>query len=337
MKSKSESNIDNLNYDVLKEIYENKEMLNYKQLCEKLGINVLAGSSKSKQLKELSGIMKYERQGQKYLITELCDKEIIDMFNKRSVYIPYIQLILTDIFENLKKDELYFTYKDMLLGFGMINNNYKLLAGSDSSYHNCQIVANENGFSPKHLYDYIDLSYNRILKPIVDSALISMKKSKAIDYCTAYGLYKKIKVGDTTVNQNIFTNINEPLGKELFKIEGECMSELGIKGLNELYGKKSFLKREYYKRCNEKLLPHGIEFDGFYKSIYIIVNKKRLANNIPSLKTDLNSLIQKRIKGAFPTTFKELTGHEMNEFIRATIEINGTNEYNFKKDLFGEI
>lgn len=74
-KSKGTSNIENLNYDVLKEIYENKEMLNYKQLCNRLEIDELTGNSKLKQLKELSGILKYKRIGQKYLITELCDKE----------------------------------------------------------------------------------------------------------------------------------------------------------------------------------------------------------------------------------------------------------------------
>ena len=332
MKSKSESNIDNLNYDVLKEIYENKEMLNYKQLCERLGINVLTGNSKVKQLKELSGILKYERKGQKYLITELCDKEIVDMFNKRSIYIPYIQLILTDIFENLKKEELYFTYKEILYELGMINKNYKVLTGNNS-YYNCQVVANENGFSPNHLYKYISKSYNEILKPIVKSALNSMKNSKSIDCVTGYGLYKKTKVGSDYVYQTKFTNINEDLGRMLFKIEGETMDDLGIKNSNELYGKKSHLQKEYYKLCDEKLSKYKIEYDGFYRSNFIILNKKRLANNIPELKKELNQLIQKRISGTIINTLDFLNGYEMKEFLKATIEIDGKNDYDFYNDL----
>lgn len=63
--SKSQSNIEGLNYDELKKICDEKEMLNYKQLCERLDIPILNGTSKTKQIKEINTICKYEKNWKK--------------------------------------------------------------------------------------------------------------------------------------------------------------------------------------------------------------------------------------------------------------------------------
>ena len=74
--SKSKSNIENLNYDELKNIFDNQEMLNYKQLCERLGIPILGGSSKVKQIKEIATICKYEKIRRKYKIVEIYEEPL---------------------------------------------------------------------------------------------------------------------------------------------------------------------------------------------------------------------------------------------------------------------
>lgn len=80
--SKSQSNIEGLNYDELKNIFDNQEMLNYKQLCEKLEIPVLSGSSKVKQIKEINTICKYEKIGRKYKIIKIYE-EPLEYFDNR--------------------------------------------------------------------------------------------------------------------------------------------------------------------------------------------------------------------------------------------------------------
>lgn len=65
--SKSQSNIEGLNYDELKKICDNKEELSYSKLCKRIGIKEFGGNSKIKQMAELKTVCKYE----KYKIIEI--------------------------------------------------------------------------------------------------------------------------------------------------------------------------------------------------------------------------------------------------------------------------
>lgn len=325
-----------MNYDKLEELFNTKELLNYKELCEHLNIPELAGNSKKKQLRELNGLCVFERIGQKYKVIEICDKEILDLFNNRSIYIPYIQVIISDIFEKIGKEELYLTTKELMLKTGMINNNFKILLGKDT-YYNCQIISIMNGFNVEHLYNYGNKGYNEVLRPVIDSALKSMKNSKMIDYITGYKLYKEIKVDGQKIHSYKYTSINEELGKVIFKIEGESMDELGIKSSSELYGNKIHLRNNYYKLCNEKLKDYKIDYDGVFRCYLIIINKKRLYHNIKDLRIEFNELIQNKIRTSKSQAFKLLTREELETFIKATIVVgDNNNEYNFYNDLYPE-
>lgn len=80
--SKSQSNIINLDYNELGKIYSNEELLNYKEFCKRLNIKECAGNSKTKQLRELMGVCKFERIGQKYKIIEIYE-EPLEYFDNR--------------------------------------------------------------------------------------------------------------------------------------------------------------------------------------------------------------------------------------------------------------
>lgn len=343
--SKSQSNINNLDYNELEKIYSNEELLNYKELCKRLNIKECAGNSKTKQLKELMGVCKFERIGQKYKIIEISDKETIDLFNNRSIYIPYIQIILSHLFEQCciknNKNEMYFSTRELMFKIGMINENFKAITGKDM-YFNCSLVAKENGFNQDNLYKFAYKGYNSVLKPIIKSALKSMKNSKSIEIIDGYKLYKKVKISDKqTVISYKYTNVNEDLGKEIFMIEGNTMSAMNISGSNELYGRKAYLKDEYYNNCNkiikekskndELFKENKWDYDGFYRAYLIIVNNKRLTNNIKDLRDEFNQIIQDKMYRT--KTLKFLTGEELDIFVKATIDTLEENEYNFKNDI----
>lgn len=69
--SKSQSNIENLNYDELKKICDNKEELSYSKLCKRINIKEFSGNSKIKQMAELKTVCKYEKYKTKYKIIEI--------------------------------------------------------------------------------------------------------------------------------------------------------------------------------------------------------------------------------------------------------------------------
>lgn len=327
------TNIDNLNYEELENIYKNKELLNYKQLCQKLNIPVLTSNSKKKQLRELSAVFKHERRGQKYLITEICDKEVVDLFNNRSIYLPYIQILLSHIFEEKNAEELFFSTKEIMCATGMINNNFKTLTGKYMKL-DCNTISNIHGYNKDNFYKYIDKGYNSVLKPIIRSALSSMQNSKSIEVITAYKAYSYKN------RRYVYTSVEDDLGKEIFNIEGNTMTEMGIKGANELYGRKINLKDEYHERCNKKLKDkyeeqlfrdNRWEFDGFYRCYKIIINKKRLANNINFLKKEFNDLIKNKMLKTKTLNF--LTGEELHTYIKQTISTDNVGVYDFKEEI----
>lgn len=336
--SKSRSNIETIDYDKLKELCESGEKLFYNQMCEKLNIPVLAGSSKIKQMRELTGICKYEKIGRKYIIKELCDREVIDLFNNRSIYIPYIQILLSQEFEKYNKDELYFSIRELMEKLGTFNHNFKAVSGRDS-YYKCDIISKKYNINNGNLYKFVTKGYNSVLKPIIKSALNSMQNSRSIDLITGYKTYKYYDTESYKGFIYTYTNINEPLGKEIFSIEGKCMSEMGIKGANELYGSKVYLQDDYYNNCNQRLKDNyntelyknnNWDFDGFYRCYLIIINKKRLAYNINEIKKEFNYLIQDRMRRT--QTFNFLMGSELDNFIKMMIDIE-QKDYNFEKDI----
>ena len=69
--TKTESNIPNIDYGNLMRLKCEKTWVTYKQLCECLNIPYLTSNSKTKQLRELSAICRYEKQGNKYRITSM--------------------------------------------------------------------------------------------------------------------------------------------------------------------------------------------------------------------------------------------------------------------------
>ncbi len=330
--SKSKSNIDGLNYEELQKIYGNQEKLNYRELCKRINIEEKSGNSKIKQMRELSGVFKYKKDGYKFIITEICDREVVDLFNNRSIYIPYIEILLSSIFEKNNTDELFFSVKEIMKNTGMINKNFNEIVGGDIKTK-ARFVAKAHGYDINNFYEYCNKGYNSILKPIVKSALNSMKNRKSIEIIDAYKAYRG--------NYYKYISVEDELGKEIFKIEGDVMTELGINGTNELYGSKIYLRDNYYRRCNEvfrnKCKNEDIfkdndwNFLGFYRCYKIIINKKRLSYNISELKREFNNIIQNKM---FRTkTLNFLTGKELDEFVKATIDIKSQNDYDFRKDI----
>lgn len=72
----------------------------YRQVCEALGEKVEAGNSKKAQLKDWDCHFKYEKQGNKFIITEIYEtpkeREDLRALGKNSVYSDFVQLLILD-------------------------------------------------------------------------------------------------------------------------------------------------------------------------------------------------------------------------------------------------
>ena len=336
--SKSQSNIEGLNYDELKKICDNKEELSYSKLCKRINIKELSGNSKIKQIRELSGICKFTKEKNKYKFEEICEKEIIDLFDNRSIYVPYIQILLSHIFDIKNIDSCYFTMSDLMVELGMINTNFKQLTGGEMKKY-CSYISRENNFDSESFFKFVYKSYNSVLKPIVKNSLKSLQNKRVIDLINGYRVFKKVKYFEKEYILSEDTNIQKDLGKELFSIESEAMTNLDIKDIRELYGKKAYLKDSYYKECerilrfksenDEKFIKNNWKYIGFCRNYFIFLNKKRLSHNFIEIKKEFNNIVINKLMET--STLDSLSKENIKLFITALIFLE--NEYDFKKDI----
>lgn len=101
---------------------------NYKELCNLFGEDTKTGKAKQLQLKNWKRYFDWEKDGQKFIITDIYDtplpKEDLRRKGNNSIYKNYIELILL---QYLAKQEGYsktFTKRNWLELLGMINSKY---------------------------------------------------------------------------------------------------------------------------------------------------------------------------------------------------------------------
>lgn len=324
MRGKDLMTLDSLDYEALNRLIEEKKEITYRQLCQELNIPQLNGNSKVKQLNQLDGICEYEKRNTKYIFLRMRDTEERFLFNNRAIYAPYIEYIISELFakEGPPNDNLiFFNTMELLYWCNMVNKNFKQVRYA-SDFSKVAICA-LNEFNLTDLDFFVDTTYEKILKPIVRSALKSMDNKKSIVINRGYKLYSKTQ--DWIKHKNVLAT--SPEGKILAKIEAESLTELGIRGMTELMFSKKHLLPKYYaltsQKCEERL-----GYDGFYSCYAMIVNPKRIKYNIGELKKELNEKIQARVLTA--KSLDTLTMVSRKMFIDSMI--NDRTQYDFQND-----
>ena len=138
-----------LNTDNLTSLVESGESLSYKELCKRLNIEYIpVGGSKSSQLNQLDSIVEYHKRGNKYEILRFREPEERLLYDRRSEYIPYIELILSELLKEntLTEDServVFLSTMELLYYCNMVNENYKVIK-SESAFNKADNVANKS-------------------------------------------------------------------------------------------------------------------------------------------------------------------------------------------------
>lgn len=318
------NSLQTLDYSALKQMISKKKEITYAGLCKLLNIPQLSGNSKIKQLNQLDSICEYEKRGTKYLFLKMRSMEEMNLYNNRSIYVPYIEYIISQLFykEGKKDNIIFFNTMELLFWCNMVNQNYKEVKSSNDFSKIAVCVM--NNFNLAELNFFIDNTYEKILKPIVRSALKSMDNKKSITINKGYKLYSRSD-GWTKYKEVLSTSYE---GKVLSQIEADCYTELGIKSTTELMFNKKNLKAKYRALANEKC-KDLLGYDGFYNCYAMVVNTQRIQYNITELKKELNQKIKNRVLTA--KSLDTLTNVNRKIFIDAMIDEK--TEYDFKTDI----
>lgn len=103
---------------------------NYRELCEVLGVEVKTGGARQNQLKWFEDYFTYIKEGNKFIITEVHDKEVQPMpqrggANNTYEYTQNIEKLLLDILAQNQNNGKIFLSKNKLFNLlEMVNTNY---------------------------------------------------------------------------------------------------------------------------------------------------------------------------------------------------------------------
>ena len=244
---------------------------NYKELCNLFGEEAKTGKAKQLQLKNWKRYFDWEKDGQKFIITDIYDtplpKEDLRRKGNNSIYKNYIELILL---QYLSKQEGYrktFTKRNWLELLGMINNKY----GKEPKTKLKQLDYCINDQEITLFY----IRSNKKLERVLHDALSNLQREKLIivEYETV------IVSVDGTGREHRFI-ANDYQKKRILQTERYILKNvMQYKNMFYVYIKNK--SKEYYSKVNERLNElYGWKY--YYKQIKIIYDQPNIVDAIPS-------------------------------------------------------
>ena len=258
----------------IEKINEGDVIKNYKEMCNLLDDDILAGNSKKAQLKEWERYFDFGRKGQKFIIEKIYDIPRPKTLKENAVYVKTIELLL--MYELSKRPGYCCSYTktNLFKLLGMINNNYfvnrKFIISGN--------LRELNKWEVKHFYGRT----NQKLSDILFSALNSMKRRCLIEYTEQNIIVENID--DKTTSHRV-ASISET--EDILQVKKKILGEMG-------YTKMPFLKfNEFYDKVNERF-NELYDWCYVYKEYQIIYNKDFMENDIDIVKKEIREELHKK-------------------------------------------
>lgn len=255
-------------------------MKNYKELCTLFGEEAKTGKAKQLQLKNWQRYFDWEKDGQKFIITDIYDtplpKEDLRRKGNNSIYKNYIELILL---QYLSKQEGYkktFTKRNWLELLGMINDKY----GKEPKNKLKQLDYSINDQEITLFY----IRSNKKLERVLHDALSNLQREKLIIV-----EYETVIVSVDGMGREHRFIANDYQKKKILQTERYILKNvMQYKNMFYVYIKNK--SNEYYNKVNEKLNElYGWKY--YYKQIKIIYDQPNIVEAIPSKEV----ILQKEI------------------------------------------
>lgn len=260
------------------------EIKNYKELCSILEIKTTTGEAKQKQLRELELYCKYKKQGNKFIIEEVCYKPTLKLEDiLKTSNNKYIWLLSNIIIEYLynNPNELQEIPLIKLFGvLGMTSNNFhigNMYKKELSQLKNVQLAS---------IYYFYDNTRNEY-KKIIERCLNGLKNRSILDWTQCKMIIDK--------KNKTVTKADEETNSLIIDTQKEVLEYMGYDSMSELMKTKTELKK-----FNE-LVSKEIGFSYFF-AYNITVGEKAIQieyNKLQKNKEGLNNIILDRSNKIF--------------------------------------
>lgn len=166
------------------QISEGEVFNTYPELCKALRCEVCGGNQKKKQLKEWQRYFNYEKDGNKFIITEVYNEPMSEEYRiaANAKYTGLIQNILLSYLSQQKQEVAYITQQGLWETFGMINERYMEMRERNRREELLNLSEDMTMFD---INDFFKRS-NTKFRDIVKVSLNSLKRRKLILFEEVY-------------------------------------------------------------------------------------------------------------------------------------------------------
>lgn len=279
---------------------------NYKEICEVMGWKVSAGNTKKAQIKDLDRYCNYEKQGNKFVITEIFKEPKPKEGNKgNNIYGEYLQqLILHELSKRpINKDgfSIYLSKNALYMQLHLINKNYNIARNSIDKFSRYM----ETPVST--CYDFFNNTSGKLIGNV--ERCLNKLQSKCLIHWE-YRMGVKLNSGTNRLATDVEI-------RNILEIEEYILSEMKQESKRDIFLSGKW--NEFNKKvCS--LLKETTEIQYYYKMFYIITTnkfRKMLLNedDLEMVQNEVNAImIDSTIKTATKHREKLVERYTYNSF-----------------------
>ncbi|MGL5752783.1 MAG: hypothetical protein ACRCXT_19750 [Paraclostridium sp.] len=271
---------------------------NYKELCDLLGVEPRTGKGRILNHKEFSRYFDYEKQGQKYIITEI-HKEVKEKIDNRSNNLGGNNSVFVDDFRNLmiymlhknRTESMLMSKGSMFKAMNLVNENYLL------ARNNIPKLSEIVELPQASIYEFYDYNSGK-LRDTLERNLKHCRSRSLLIYesVVAVAIYE-VQIAYNELNQPIANSkgqvvydskltYREATKEErqlILHHENEVKKEWGYKDNKDIFvrGKWKQFKQEVEKRL--KLANTNIKF--YYEAYRITWNNDKIDSEYSLIDT----------------------------------------------------
>jgi hypothetical protein len=294
----------------IENLKENMVVKNYKELCLLLEVEPTTSNSKKAQFKELEQYIKYEKQGQKFIIVEIYDevKEKVDMRSvinendkrhdgNNNIYGEDIkQLLLLMMASSTVENEIILPISILLNKLSMTNYNYSL------GRRNQDKLSEVLKIDEKYVNEFYDTTHSN-LKRTLENNLNLLDRKSLLRWQTVRMICKKIAEVqynefdeieiDVDTNQ-VQYNIKEEYSvatKEqdliILEAENEVLEEMKLEDINDVF--RHSATEIFYKKVN-RIISKKANIKYYFNGYKLIFNRNKIIKELEKYGEDLNDV-----------------------------------------------
>ena len=248
----------------------------YPELCRTLGCEVYGGYQKTKQLKDFGRYFNYEKDGKKFIITEIYPEPMSEEYRiaANAKYVAFIQNILLSYLSQQEEEIVYITQQQLWTILGMVNNKYFLMRAPHRKEDLMKLSDDMTMFDITHFFSRSGMKFQDIIKTSLDS----LKRRKLLLYERPYRIGELISDDDFFFHSGVvYREATDNEKKYILRTEKKIMNGLGFSDSFKLHASDKCIT--YYDKL-EKTFKEEKGWNNVYLCYKFIYDKNNILEEI---------------------------------------------------------